>query len=337
MTVKDLISLSGGLKYFAYGKEAELTRTHITDGGPKAEKIIFSLEKALIGDPESNLLLKENDYLFVRTVPEWKLYETVIISGEVNYPGMYTIKKGEKLSSLIERAGGFTDKAYLRGAIFTKESVRELQQKQIDELVNRIEMELTSTEAIDTALAAVSPEDARLRRAENVQKREFLAKLKQIRAKGRMTIKVEQPELLKRSPFDLELEESDNLYIPTNPQSVQVIGSVYNQTAIVYSKDKDYSDFIDLAGGYTENANKDNVYILKVDGTAVKPNGSFLNISWNKDLNRWEFGGQGIESGDIIVVPEKLEKVVWWLRDLGEITQIIYHIAVGAGVLLRAF
>lgn len=337
MTVKDLISLAGGLKYYAYGKEAELTRTRATDKGPETEKIIFNLEKVLTGDPESNVPLKEDDYLFVRTIPEWGLYQTATISGEVKFPGVYAINKGEKLSSLIERSGGYTDAAYLRGAIFTRERVKDLQQKQLDELVNRLEMELTSSKAIDPALAAVSPEDAKLRRAENLQKREFVAKLKQIKAKGRMTIKIDQPELLKKSPFDLELEESDNLYIPTNPQSVQVIGSVYNQTAFVYSKDKDYSDFIDLAGGYTENADKDNVYILKVDGTAVKPNGGFLNISWNKDLNRWEFGGQGTEPGDIIVVPEKLEKVVWWLRDLGEITQIIYHIAVGAGVLLRAF
>jgi protein involved in polysaccharide export with SLBB domain len=169
MTVKDLISLSGGLKYYAYGKEAELTRTHITDSGPKAEKIIFSLEKALTGDPESNLPLKENDYLFVRTIPEWKLYETVIISGEVNFPGTYTIKKGEKLSSLIERAVWFTDKAYLKCRQRRCENFRRLTSWSTDLKVLR---RLT----IDSALAAVSLKMQGLE-AENVQKN--FCKLKQ--------------------------------------------------------------------------------------------------------------------------------------------------------------
>ena len=144
MTIKDLILMAGGLKYYAYTKEAELTRIYITEKGPKTEKILVNLEKALEGDPQANIPLKENDYLFVRTIPEWQIYRTVTIQGEVKFPGTYTIKKGERLSSLIERAGGFTDKAYLRGAVFIRPSVRELQQKQIDEMIDRLERELLS-------------------------------------------------------------------------------------------------------------------------------------------------------------------------------------------------
>jgi len=335
MTVKDLISLSGGLKYYAYSKEAELTRIHVTDSGPKAEKIIFSLEKALTGDPENNLPLKENDYLFVRTVPEWKLYETVIISGEVNFPGMYTIKKGEKLSSLIERAGGFTDKAYLQGAIFTRESVKELQQRQLTKMVDRLERELlsASTAATETALTS---DEAKIKEIELSQRRAFVANLRNIKANGRMSMRIDRPELLKKTLYDLELEEGDTLDVPTNPQSVQVLGSVFNQTAFVYDKDKDYAAYIDLAGGYTEYADEDNVYILKVDGTAMKPSGGFLSLSWNKDLHRWEFGGHNLESGDTIVVPEKLERIAW-LREIKDLTQILYQIAVVTAVVIQVF
>ena len=333
MTVKDLISLSGGLKYYAYGKEAELTRIHVTDSGPKAEKIIFSLEKALTGDPESNLPLKENDYLFVRTIPEWKLYETVIISGEVNFPGTYTIKKGEKLSSLIERAGGFTDKAYLQGAIFIRESVKEMQQRRLTEMVDRLERELlsASTAATSTALSA---DEAKIKSAELSQSRELVAKLRDVKATGRMAMRIDRPELLKKTLYDVELEEGDTLDIPTNPHSVQVLGSVFNQTAFVYDRDKDYSDYIELAGGYTEYADEDNVYILKVDGTAVRPSGSFLSLSWNKDLHRWEFGGPNLESGDTVVVPEKLERIAW-LRETKDLIQILYQIAVATAVVIR--
>ena len=335
MTIKDLLSMSGGLKYYAYNKEAELTRVYVTDQGPITEKIIINLEKAQVGNPVDNILLKENDYLFIRTVPEWDLYKTVSVSGEVKFPGIYTVKKGERLSSLIERAGGYTDKAYLRGAVFTRERVRELQQNRIDEMVDRLERELLSVGTADVA-TALSPEEAKIKEFEIRYKREFIAKLRTVKAKGRMAIKIDQPELLKNTLYDIELEEGDSLFIPSDPQSVQVIGSVYNQMAFVYDDDKSYSGYIDLAGGYTENADKKNVYILKIDGTAVRPGSSIFGISWSKSSNRWELGSQDLESGDTIVVPEKLERIAW-MREIKDITQILYQIAVTAGVLIVAF
>jgi protein involved in polysaccharide export with SLBB domain len=336
MTVKDLLLMAGGLKYYAYSKEAELTRVHVTNEGPKTEKIAINLEKALAGEPDSNIPLQENDYLFVRAVPEWQLYRTVTISGEVKFPGTYTIKKGEKLSSLIERAGGYTDNAYLRGAVFTRERVRELQQRQLDEMVERLERELLGRGVAETAVA-LSPEEAKIKEYEIRQKRDFVAALKGVKAKGRMAIKIVEPDILKKTPYDVELEKDDSLFIPSDPQSVQVIGSVYNQTAFVYDKDKGYSKYIDLAGGYTENADKNRVYILKADGTAVRPGGGgFLGISWSKDSNRWEFGGQELDPGDTIVVPERLERVAW-MREIRDLTQILYQIAVTAGVLIVAF
>lgn len=335
MTVKDLISMAGGLKYYTYKKEAELTRVYVTDKGPRTEKIIVNLEKAVAGEPESNVLLKEDDYLFVRAVPEWQLYRIVTISGEVKFPGTYTIKKGEKLSSLIERAGGYSDNAYLRGAVFIRERVRELQQRQLDEMVERLERELLGRGAAETA-AALSPEEAKIKEYEIKQKRDFVAALKGVKAKGRMAIRIDQPELLKKTLYDIELEEEDSLFVPSNPQSIQVIGSVYNQTAFVYDKDKGYSRYIDLAGGYTENADKKRVYILKADGTAVRPQGGFLGISWSKDSNRWEFGGQELDPGDTIVVPEKLERIAW-VREIRDLTQILYQMAVTAGVLVVMF
>jgi polysaccharide export outer membrane protein len=334
-TVKDLIALAGGLKYYAYGKEAELTRIYVTDKGPETEKILFNLEKALAGEPENNLSLKENDYLFVRTIPEWNLYQTVTISGEVNFPGTYTIRRGEKLSSLIERAGGFTDKAYLRGAMFTRESIRDLQQRQIDQLVEKIERELASYGSAEIA-TALTPDEAQIKQTEITQRSEFVASLKLVKAKGRMTVKLDQPDGLKKTPYDIELEEGDSMDIPKNPQSVQVIGSVYNQTAFVYDENKDYSDYIDLAGGYTKSADKSSVYLLKADGTAVRPQSGFLSISWNKNSHRWDVGSRDIEPGDIIVVPEELEHIVW-LKQIKDLSQILYQIAVTAGVAIRVF
>jgi len=333
ITVRDLLALAGGLKYYAYGKEAELIRVYVTDKGPKTEKIIVNLEKALAGDPESNIQMKENDYLSVRTVPEWQLYETVTISGEVKFPGVYSIQKGEKLSALIERAGGYTDKAYIKGAVFTRDSLRELQQKQIDEMLDRLERELMSVGTAEIA-TAITPEEAQIKETEIRQRREFIAKLRTVKASGRMAIRIDQPEVLKKTPYDLELGEGDSLLVPPDPQSVQVIGSVFNQTAFVYDKEKSYSAYIALAGGFTENADKGNIYILKADGTAVRPDKGILGISWNRDSKRWEFGSRSLDPGDTIVVPEQLERISW-LREIKDLTQILFQIAAATAIVIR--
>jgi len=335
MTVRDLISMAGGLKYYAYDKEAELTRIHITSEGPVTEKIMVNLKKALAGDPDSNIPLQENDYLFVRAIPEWKLYQTVEIKGEVRFPGTYTIKKGERLSSLIERAGGFTDKAFLKGAVFTRKRVEALQQRQIDVMIDRLERELLSAGTARVATAA-SSQEARLMQIETEQKRQFIAKLRTIRAKGRVAIQLETPDKLRGTRYDLELEDGDSIYIPTDPQTVQVIGSVYNQTAFVYEKGRNAGYYISLAGGYTENADDGNVYILKANGSAIKVSRSGFGLSWNSEYSRWDVGAGQVESGDTIVVPEKLEKIAW-MRNIKDITQILYQIAVTSGVLIATF
>ncbi len=335
MTLKNLISMAGGLKYYAYDKGAEITRVFITDKGPIVKQITVNLKKALLGDPKDNILLKEDDYLFVRTVPEWQLYQTITLTGEVNFPGAYTIRKGERLSSLLERAGGFTDKAYLNGAVFVRQSVKEMQQKRIEEMVDRLERELLSVGSTQVSTAA-SSDEARLMQIGTEQKRQFIAKLRTVRAQGRISILLDEPEKLRGTSYDIELEEGDSFYIPTDPNTVQVIGAVYNQTAFIYLEDKGYKDYIDLAGSYTENADKDNIYILKANGSATKVSGGFLGLTWNSEKSRWETGGGRVESGDTIVVPEKLEKIAW-MRNTKDIIQVLYRIAVTTGILIATF
>ena len=338
VTVKDLISMAGGLKYYAYNKEAELMRVYVTDEGPQTEKILINLEKALAGDPESNISLKEDDYLFVRTIPEWEPYQAVNISGEVKFPGTYTIKKGERLSSLIERAGGYTDKAYLRGAMFTRERVRELQQKSLAEMVLKLEKELLAGGAVQIS-TALSREEIEAKRVELEQKQKFIESLKRLEVNGRISIKLVHLRLLKGSEYNVELEDGDSLHIPIKNSVVNVVGAVMSRGSFVYSDRLDYKGYIDMAGGYTRYADTGNVYALKVDGSAKKLSRGFL--SWNAFKNIWEVTAFGeevkeLEPGDTIVVPEKLERIAW-LREIKDITQILYQIAVTAGVALVLF
>lgn len=339
LKVKDLVNLAGGLKYFALTDEAELTRVTATPEGPKTEKIIIKLKKALEGDQSANLELKEDDFLLVKPVPEWEKFKTVDVIGEVKYPGTYTIKKGDRLSSLIERAGGFTERAYLKGAVFERESVKILQQRQLNESIDRLEFQLIS-ESAQSIEASLSAEEIALQRAGVEQRKALIAKMRAAKAKGRISLRMEEPRKLTGSPSDILLEQGDIVYIPERPSQVQVIGAVYNQTAFVHSPKLSLSNYIQKAGGVNRDADKSEIYILKVDGTAVSAREKgFLSFGWDSDENRWESGGfmsTRLDPGDTIVIPEKIEKVNW-LREVKDMTQILYQIAVTAGVLIVAF
>jgi polysaccharide export outer membrane protein len=335
--IKDVISLAGGVLYYA-SSEAELTRVKVTPSGPLTEQRIIDVVKAMGDDPQNNIPLEINDYLFVRAVPNWKLYRTVTIQGEVKFPGTYTIKKNERLSSLIERAGGYSDRAYIRGAVFIRNSVRELQQKGLDEMVERLERELFAAGSAEVS-TSLSTEEIESKKVELEQKRKFIESLKQLKATGRMSIKLAHLRLLKNSEYDIELEEGDSLFIPMRNSVVNVAGAVMSRGSFIYSEKLDYKDYIRMAGGYTRNADEDNVYALKADGTALKLSGGFLN--WNTTKSRWEAAGFGedikqIEPGDSIIVPAKLERIAW-LREIKDITQILYQIAVTAGVSVVLF
>jgi protein involved in polysaccharide export with SLBB domain len=321
----DVLHRSGGLLYYA-SPEAEITRVMATPEGPMTERIRVNLKKAMAGDPAHNLLLQMNDYIFVRAVPNWKLYRQVQLKGEVRYPGIYTIEDGEKLSSVLERAGGFTDKAYPRGAILTRESVREAQEEQIREMVNRLERELAAVGANELS-AALTSEEAQILQAEAEQKRQLLQKLKETRATGRVTTLIAPPEVIKGTAYDIALEHGDRIYIPANPSTVQVLGSVLNPAAFVYDKALTWRDFIRMAGGYTKDANPDRIYILKADGTAVRVKRSLQSAApWVK-----EFGDEAdwslVEPGDAVIVPQKVASYTS-IRQTRDYLDIVYKMAV---------
>jgi polysaccharide export outer membrane protein len=273
----------------------------------------------------------------VKRIPDWRLDKFIKIEGEVRFPGTYAIRKGEKLSSLIERAGGYKETAYLRGTMFTRERVRELQQKSILEMADRLERELMA--GVSGVTTAISAEEIAGKKVEMEQKQKFVESLRRLKATGRMTIHLAHLRLLKGSEYDIELEDRDTLFLPQKNSVVSVAGSVMTQGSYVYSDRLNYKDYIDQSGGYTNFADTDNVFVLKLDGTARKLVRGFFN--WSAAQNRWEIGGVGeevkeIEPGDTIVVPEKVDRIAW-MRNIRDITQILMNTAVSAGVLITLF
>jgi protein involved in polysaccharide export with SLBB domain len=324
--VKDVLEQAGGLLYYAL-EQGELTRIRVTQNGPQTEYIGLDFKKALAGDLTHNIPLERNDYILVKAVPEWRIYGKVRIRGEVRFPGEYTLSRGDTIRTLVERAGGFTERAYLKGTVFTRESVRLLQKKRLSETVDRLEQRVLSAGA-GTIATALSPEAVLLQKGVLEQRQELLDKLRLVEPLGRVSLEFDSHGGLNGFSLDMSLEEGDTLFIPERPSSVQVMGSVYNPGSYIYAPRFSLSQYLKKSGGVDQYADEGEVYILKMDGTAVsrRSRSSFFIFNW--------ITSPSLDPGDTIVVPEEIDKIAW-LRDIKDVVHILYEVAIAAGVYLN--
>ena len=339
MCISDLVFAAGNILESAYLNEAEVTSFKIDKGSKmEMERKTVDLRLALENDPAHDLLLSPHDSIFIKRIPDWSEKRYVSLTGEFRFPGNYIIAKGETLASVINRAGGFSDRAYLRGAVFTRESIKKQQQRSINEMVDRLERDLFTKGSLQASVATTETE-VEAKKIEQEQQEKFLESLKKIESTGRMSVRMAHPRLLKGSEYDIALEDKDTLNIPANNSVVNVTGAVMSHGSFIYSEKLNYKDYIEMSGGYSKHADKKNVYVLKVDGSAMKLSHGFTR--WNDSRTRWELTSfsediKEIESGDTIIIPEKLAGVPW-LRNTQSMTNILYQIAVTAGVAVVLF
>jgi len=330
MRVSDLVMQGGGLTRDAFLGEAELSRL---DEKKNTTIVRIDLGKALAGDESQDLSIRDRDLLMVRPVPDLQEVRYVTVKGEVRSPGIYAARKGERLSSILERAGGFTEDAFLKGAVYTRVSVQERQQELINRTVEQLEQEVARTAAKEGA-TALDVEDVAAQKQILEARKLLLARLKQARAQGRVVIRLAELDKLKGSENDLVVEHGDKLEIPRQAEVVNVLGRVYNPTAVVYNQAHDTAGYyLRKVGGPTEDADRKHIFVVKSDGSVITKDTAGEGL--------WFFGGGDfldtrVEPGDAIVVPEKLiyARV---MKDIKDITQILYQIAVTAGVLIVAF
>lgn len=340
MTVRDLLTAAGSLKRNALLQNAELTRVTVKEGEAVSTHLFVDLEKVLAGDTQQNLTLQPDDTLIVRGVVNWLDANDrfVTLKGEVRYPGIYSIAKGERLVSVIRRAGGYADKAFLPGAKFTRKSVQELQQKRMDEVIARTEKDIIQKQG-ELASVASSKEEMEATRASLDGLLKGLDRLKGVKAEGRMVMRVAQPDELEKSPYNIELQGGDVLDIPQTPSVVSVIGEVYNQTNLVYLPEKTVSYYLKRAGGPSRNADEDEMYLIKADGSVYSRQQSTFGIRWDEEARSWTMGSflaNRVEPGDTLVVPQKLERIAW-MRNIKDITTIVSQIALTAGTVFLWF
>jgi len=284
LRISDLLYQAQELKDTAYLEKAELYRKNYGRDKPP-EVLTVNLKAVLQKEKEADLILEKEDHLFIRPMTELIEKFVVILNGEVKFPGPYTLKKGEKLASVIERAGGFTPHAFLRGAVFTRKSLTAKRQPIIDDFIRAQKRILLEKEA-EIAESNYSLEGKEARRIALAKKREALNLIGAKTFLGRIIIDLNDP-----ASKNLLLEDGDSLFIPTEPQTVLIIGEVYNPESIAFTPGKGADFYLNKVGGPTEKADRPNIYVIKPDGQVESRTTGFLEIT----------------KGDIIVVPEKFD------------------------------
>jgi protein involved in polysaccharide export with SLBB domain len=331
MTVRDLVTAAGNLRRGAYLGEAELTRLVSAGAETRTERLTLDLGRAMAGETQHNLPLRPDDRLQVRGIPDFAERLQVRIEGEVLFPGTYTLAPGERLSSLLERAGGFSAKAYPRGAIFSRDSLREVQRQRLEKLISEQEQEVFRVSA-DIARGALSEEERKGAETVLESRRQLLAKLRQAPVTGRMVVHLRPASELRGTSDDIELMDGDTLRVPINPQSVTVLGQVYNPISLTHRPGKTVAWYLDQVGGVTKEANTVGMFVVRADGTVLSHQQGGSGVRWDGDRNRWVFGGfnnTALDPGDTLLVPEQVRRVDV-MREVKDLTTILYQMALGA-------
>ncbi len=312
----DLVYAAGGLTEKAYKKKVEITRYEVRDGTEmESSHFEVDIEAALRGSAKDNILLQKNDQVIIRPISNWGDSAFVKVEGEVRFPGKYIIQKGETLSNVISRAGGFTGEAFVYGLRFSRISIAEMQKKQYMEMADRLDRE---TGHLALAPAQIGTDKSAESKTMMVAGLKAMAeKLRKTEGDGRLVVNVPSDLTKMSKEEDLQLENGDSIYLPKKPVAVLVTGAVYNQNAFQYRKSSSVETYINMAGGYTERANAEGTNIIKANGEVMPLRGGYFQKKAT------------LGPGDVIMVPETITQYSS-LTMTQDITTILYQLSLTA-------
>ncbi len=295
MTAAELVRVAGGFKRGAYTELADLTRYEV-EGQTKVagESLPVPIGKALASEPDTDMLLHDGDVLTIRQLAGWNdVGATINVKGEVLHPGTYGIWEGERLSSILARAGGFQSDAYPYGIIFERDQVRAIEESNRTVLIREVQDDGTALKAVPDS----NPEDKSVKEASLLQWQRVMERLQNTPPSGRLVIHISKDtKKWAGSAADIEVRAGDVMYVPKRPNLVMVDGAVYNPTAVTFKPGKDAGWYLGQAGGPTNTANKKAIFVIRADGSvAGGPAGLFTGGVGNAQL----------QAGDMVVVPEK--------------------------------
>lgn len=316
MSVSGLIEAAGGLTYDAFTINAELARRAIDANDERTTTQIqrIDLRKALEKRANSDVLIQGRDRLNVLEKPAANLQQTVVLQGEVRFPGTYTVRRGETMSQLLQRAGGLTEFANPKGAIFTREALRQQEQKLLNQYAEEMRKETVKKtfRADNNSSSVITDPEKTL---------QFVEEASKSKALGRMVVQLNRV-MLEDPAADFTLEDGDFLYVPTFRNTVSIMGEVQVPVTYLLDNSLDVEDYISKAGGAKKQADEDRIFVIRADGSVFKPTSSYWFGSHHPDL----------EAGDTIVVPLDTD-----YRDALNIwtaaTQILYQTGVAVNAL----
>jgi len=322
MTAAQLVRMAGGFKRDALLDSADLTSYGIVDGNRISGKLAtVPIGAAVHGtNPGADVSLKPGDILTIHQITGWNdIGESVTIIGQVRFPGTYGFQEGERLSSVLRRAGGFRDTAYPSGAVLTRDQVRELEQQSRQQLITQIQ---TNSSAARLSAGSGGAAGLQLIKAQQDQ---VINDLKAHPPTGRMVIDISADiDSWANTPADIELRRGDKLTIPKRPGFVLVTGQVYNATAVTFTPGKNANWYLNRAGGTNATAHRKDTFIIRANGTVVgRPSGS-----WTDD----KVFSTKLNPGDVVVVPQKVIGTSAFWRSLIQTAQLAAGVAVTAGV-----
>jgi protein involved in polysaccharide export with SLBB domain len=294
---------------------------------------------AVFNNPGSadNVVLQPGDTVTIFSqedvaVPMDKRQVFVRVEGEVKVPGVYQMNAGDTLQSLIAKAGGPTGNAYLFGTGFFREEVKKEQQGNLQRAADRLETQLRSEQSRQLAnLRGASATEAAALTAQFESERrtaeERIARFRKLQPTGRIAFGLDPNERSFARLPQVTLQNGDRLVVPSKPAFVHVFGAVNVEASPLWKPNSRVKDYLKLAGT-TSDADIDNAFVLRVDGTVV-----------SSDSQGWFFGkigGLEVMPGDTIVVPEKLDKQTAWTKftqGAREWTQILANFGLGAAAI----
>ncbi|KAF0286411.1 hypothetical protein BA899_09665 [Spiribacter sp. SSL99] len=305
-TVADAIGYAGGLTNASYQLGAELIRQELTSERAESELVEFKLAD----NQQRDLALAPRDRIHIKQLSDFNVTNTVTLEGEVKFPGSYTILRGETLAEVIERAGGLTEYAFPKAAVFSREALREREQQRLDEAQRRLRRSLALSRADAPGEESTVPGDGQAAA-------QILEEIGSAQAVGRLVIDL--PAILDgEASQDVLLRDGDVLSVPEKSQAVTIMGEVQFATSHRYDASLSIDDYINRSGGLTQQADSGRIYVIQADGAVTVPKRS-----------RWFSGGDPVAPGDTIVVPLSLTRLSG-LELAKDVTQIIYELSLGA-------
>ncbi len=306
---KDLISFASGFKPLADKSKIVLTRQAL-------DNEIFVKEISF--DELKEFPLLSGDSIYVDRLPSISVdanksrRESISLEGAFVNPGIYYLEDNEKLSELIERAGGYSSEAYTEGGIFLRASVAKREKDSLIRAANDLEKGIAR--AIQTGqFSQVSSPDLAIRLIGNI-----VEQLKEARPLGRVVVSFDLKKIKNENlEIDIILRDQDRIIMPKKKSTITVSGEVLSPSSYVYSKNLSYSDYIELAGGLREGADQDNIFYLLPNGQAAKP-----SRSW--------FSETQLAPGTTIVIPQdttELSNLAFWRAVLPIFSNLVQTLA----------